>query len=169
MKKNAKARAGRGVNPLAIVAILVVLGALAAVILPKLSGKKEENPVAAGGDLVVRAEEIGAEARYFDYDANGITVEVLAVRASDDTVRLALNTCQVCNGSPYAYFVQEGGDFVCQNCLNRFASTDVGKESGGCNPVPITAEVYREEDGALVVPQSFLEENAARFANWKKF
>ena len=84
-------------------------------------------------------------------------------------MRLALNTCQVCNGSPYAYFVQEGDEFVCQNCHNRFSSTDVGKVSGGCNPVPITAEDYREENGALIVPYSFLEENAARFTNWKKF
>ena len=77
--------------------------------------------------------------------------------------------CQVCNGSPYAYFEQDGDDFVCQNCHNRFSPTDIGMVSGGCDPVPITAEIYREEDGALVIPLSFLEENAARFANWKKF
>lgn len=89
-----------------------------------------------------------------------------AVRASDSTV---LNTCQVCNGSPYAYFEQDGDEFICQNCRNRFASVDVGRVSGGCNPVPITAEVYTEQDGTITVPASFLEENASRFSNWKNF
>ena len=170
MKKNTKYR----VNPLAIAALVVLIAALSVTILPKFFDKGNNSGAAetltpSGSDLTVRIEEIGTEASFFDYDADGITVQVLAVRASDDTVRLALNTCQVCNGSPYAYFVQDGNDFICQNCHNRFSSTDVGVVSGGCNPVPITAEVYQEEDGALVVPASFLEENAARFENWKKF
>lgn len=159
-------------NPLAILAAVVLLAALAVVFLPKLFGKgdaAQAAAVSAGSDMTIPVAEIGTEASFFDYDADGVTVQVLAVRASDNTVRLALNTCQVCNGSPYAYFVQEGDEFVCQNCHNRFSSTDVGKVSGGCNPVPITAEDYREENGALIVPHSFLEENAARFTNWKKF
>lgn len=170
MKKNAK----RCVNPLAIAAVVVLIAALSVTILPKLFDKGNNSDAAealtpSGSDLTVRTEEIRTEASFFDYDADGITVQVLAVRASDDTVRLALNTCQVCNGSPYAYFVQDGNDFVCQNCHNRFSSTDVGKVSGGCNPVPIMAEVYKEENGALVIPVSFLEQNADRFENWKKF
>ena len=170
MKKNVKRR----VNPLAIVALVVLIAALAVTILPKLFAKGNGSGAAktstpSGSDLTVRTDEVGTQASYFDYDADGITVQVLAVRASDGTVRLALNTCQVCNGSPYAYFVQDGDDFVCQNCHNRFSSTDVGKVGGGCNPVPITAEVYKEENGTLVIPASFLEENADRFENWKKF
>ena len=170
MKKNTKCR----VSPLAIAALVVSIAALSVTILPKLFDKGNNSGAAetftpSGSDLTVHTEEIGTQVSFFDYDAGGITVEVLAVRASDDTVRLALNTCQVCNGSPYAYFVQDGDDFVCQNCHNRFSSTDVGKVSGGCNPVPITAEVYREENGTLVVPASFLDENSARFKSWKKF
>ena len=171
MKRNAKGSNGRSVNPLAIAALIVLAAALIVTILPRLSDKKDGSgdAAASNGDLVVRAEEIGTQASYFDRDVDGVTVQVLAVRASDGTVRLALNTCQVCNGSPYAYFEQDGDDFVCQNCHNRFSSTDIGTVSGGCDPVPITAEIYREEDGALVIPLSFLEENAARFTNWKKF
>ena len=166
MKKNAKRR----VNPLAIAAALVVIAAAAVTLLPKLFDKgAAETVTPSGSDLIVSTDDIGTQASFFDYDADGVTVQVLAVRASDGTVRLALNTCQVCNGSPYAYFVQDGDDFVCQNCHNSFSSTDVGVVSGGCNPVPITADVYREENGTLVVPSSFLEENAARFENWKKF
>ncbi|MCD7769567.1 MAG: DUF2318 domain-containing protein [Oscillospiraceae bacterium] len=155
---------------LPVVAVLVVLAAVAAVLLPRLQDD-EDSAVASvsEGDLLIQTADIDTEASYFDYDADGVTVEVLAVLASDGTIRLALNTCQVCNGSPYAYFVQEGDDFICQNCMNRFSSTDVGVVSGGCNPVPITAEDYTEADGVITVPSSFLEENASRFVNWKQF
>ena len=80
---------------------------------------------------------------------SGTVVEVFAVRAPDDSVRLALNTCQVCNGSPYAYSAPANDAFVCQNCKNRFASDDIGKQSGGCNPVPITGDFYTEENGVI--------------------
>ena len=121
-----------------------------------------------GSDIVINTNDIGTTASYYDYDSDGTTVEVLAVQASDGSVRLALNTCQVCNGSPYAYFEQDGDAFVCQNCGNAFPSTAIGKESGGCNPVPVTAETYTEENGTLTIPSDFLYLNAARFKNWKK-
>ena len=174
MKQSAKGNAKRSIDPTPIVVAAVLAAALAVAQLPKLSAKgggsaADGTAVPAGSDLVIQAEEIGTKASYFDYDADGITVQVLAVRASDDTVRMALNTCQVCSGSPYAYFEQEGDVFICQNCKNRFPSAVVGKVSGGCNPVPITAEVYTEQDGVITVPASFLEDNAVRFTNWKKF
>lgn len=166
-------------NMLPLIAAVVVVAAAAVTRMPKSTGEEKaptassqaaQNPSAAGGsDLLIQSETIGTDASYFDYDANGITVQVLAVQASDGTTRLALNTCQVCNGSPYAYFVQDGDWFICQNCGNRFASTEVGILSGGCNPVPITDEVYTEQDGLLTIPAAFLEENAALFRNWKKF
>ena len=46
---------------------------------------------------------------------------------------------------------------------------DVGNVSGGCNPVPITEEIYTEQDGVITVPLTFLEDHAARFTTWKKF
>ena len=173
MKKNIK-RSKQRITPLPILAGAVVLAAVAVLLLPKIlhkdiGGSSGSTALSVGSDLVIRTEEIGTEASYFDYDADGTIVQVFAVRATDGTVRLALNTCQVCNGSPYAYFVQEGDDFVCQNCGNHFTSSSVGRMSGGCNPVPITAENRIEKDGTIIVPSSFLEDNAARFTNWKKF
>jgi uncharacterized membrane protein len=64
-------------------------------------------------------------------------MEVFAVKAGDGTVCTAFNTCQVCNGSPKAYFKQTGTSVQCQNCGNKFPMSRVGIESGGCNPVPI--------------------------------
>ena len=75
----------------------------------------------------------------------------------------------MCIRDSYAYFVQEGADFICQNCRNRFSSDQVGLVSGGCNPVPITERDYELQDGSILISAEFLEENAHRFTNWKKF
>lgn len=172
--KNQKA-AKKKKNFLPVVAAAVVLAAAAAVIVPKLSPREspQEGAAAAlsgdGSAVMIDAEALNEEAAFYDYDVDGTTVELFAVKASDGSVRLALNTCQVCNGSPYAYFVQEGNYFICQNCRNRFASTQVGVVSGGCNPVPITEENYSVQDGMILVSTEFLEQNAARFTNWMNF
>lgn len=167
--KNTKKENKKGKNLLPLLAGVLLIAVVAVMLLPKVPGGSSSPSAADGEDLVIQVSDIGANASYFDFDADGTTVQVIAVRASDNTVRLALNTCQVCNGSPYAYFEQNGDTFICQNCGNRFASTDVGRVSGGCNPVPITAEIYTEQDGQITVPASFLQENASRFTNWKKF
>ena len=175
LPKNQKKAAKAKLTPLPIAAGAVVVIALAVTLLPRLLGDGKSVPQAdtiilgSGDSIEIRADEISSRASYFDYDVDGTTVELFAVQASDGSIRLALNTCQVCNGSPYAYFVQEGDDFVCQNCMNRFASTDVGLVSGGCNPVPITRDVYTEQDGFITLPSSFLDQNAYRFENWKQF
>ena len=137
MKQRADNRSGKN-KALPVAAAMVAAAALAVTLFTaRPAPKAADTAPPAGGDIAFTAKEIGAQASYFDYDADGTTVQVLAVRASDDIVRMALNTCQVCNGSPYAYFEQEGDLFICQNCKNRFSSSDVGIVSGGCNPVPM--------------------------------
>ncbi len=134
------------------------------------SGEERGNASStAGGRIEIIAENVSTQASYYDIEIDGTTVEIFAVLASDGSVRLAMNTCQVCNGSPYAYFEQDGDDFVCQNCGNHFSSDEIGLTSGGCNPVPITEDDYSEENGIITVSSSFLEKNAYRFSNWKQF
>lgn len=164
------------INPLPIVTAVIAVAVVVCVLVPRLLPKEDTAGAATaaglsgdGSALVIDTGELSEEAAFYDYDADGITVELFAVKASDGSIRLALNTCQVCNGSPYAYFVQEGDYFVCQNCGNRFASTQVGIVSGGCNPVPITEEDYSLQDGSILIPTEFLEANAVRFTNWKNF
>ncbi len=177
MKRNAAApkKAVKKKNPMPLIAAGVVLAAALTVLAPRLfpSGGKEGSkgaPAAADGEgVVVDTARLGAAATFFPYRADGVDMEVFAVKTAAGEVRLALNTCQVCNGSPYAYFKQEGDAFICQNCGNRFSAEQVGVVSGGCNPVPITEQDFTLEDGNLTVPAAFLEKNAARFKNWKKF
>lgn len=174
--KKAPARTTEKKNALPLLAGAVALIAIAVVLLPKVS-QKSPDPAgegdaalfANGQDVVVQTAGLGQDAQYYRYDANGTTVELFAIKAPDGSVRLALNTCQVCNGSPYAYFVQEKDQFICQNCKNRFSAAQIGLAGGGCNPVPITGKSYTSDNGAIVVPSAFLEENAPKFKNWKQF
>ena len=121
------------------------------------------------GDVVINVADITENATFYEYDSNGTTMGLFAVKASDGTIRTALNTCQVCNGCPYAYFEQQGDSFQCQNCGNQFSLDMIGQERGGCNPVPITADDETANDTEIVIPAKFLEDNAGKFTNWKKF
>lgn len=167
---------------LPIAAAVVAVAAAASVLVPRLikSGETDsakpnaaqsqsEAPLLFTGDVVIDESALSETATFYDYDANGTVVELFAVKASDGTARLALNTCQVCNGSPYAYFIQQDNVFICQNCKNAFARDKIGLERGGCNPAPITQTDYQVEDGNIIISAEFLEQYAQNFKNWKKF
>jgi len=121
------------------------------------------------GDVVIQIADITETATFYSYDSNGTAMGLFAVRASDGTVRTALDTCQVCNGSRYAYFIQQGDTFQCQNCGNIYSQDMIEQERGGCNPVPIMADEKTVTDTEIIIPAQLFEDNAVRFENWKKF
>lgn len=117
------------------------------------------------GNIRIDMEEITEEASYINYPVEDVTIQLIAVRAKDGTVHTAFNTCQICNPSPLAYFVQEGDSFTCQNCGNRFTTEEVGVRRGGCNPAPI--EEKKEQDGEIVIDSGYLEQYQGNFAGWQ--
>ena len=119
----------------------------------------------ADGNLQVAVDSLGDQVAFINYDSKGTAMQVILYKGEDGTVRGALNTCQVCAGSPYAYFEQEGSDVVCQNCGNHFSVDAIGDAHGGCNPVPLELS----EDGKnVVIDTAVLDEQAGAFTNWKK-
>jgi uncharacterized membrane protein len=121
------------------------------------------------GDVVIEVASITEKATFINYDANGTTIGLFAVKANDGTIRTALNTCQVCNGSPKAYFIQKDDVFECQNCGNLFELDQIEQERGGCNPVPIMPENKIVSDTEIIIPASLLDSVTDAFTNWKKF
>jgi len=87
-------------------------------------------------------------------------LEVLAVKAPDGSLRVALNTCQVCWSSGRGWYTQEGDVVVCQNCGNRFPLSRVGLEKGGCNPVPVPKGARAGDAKSIVISRGFLTEAA---------
>lgn len=122
-----------------------------------------ETPAVENGEISVDADALTSMPTYINYDSNGTNIQLIAVKASDGTPRLSLNTCQVCNPSPKAYFKEQNGKLVCQNCGNTFTVDSVGETSGGCNPTYID---YKNADGKLTVSTADLDIYADRFASW---
>ena len=118
-------------NIIMIIAIIVVVIAIGIIVFRKNSDNKttsnSNNTVATqknssnnteskainleadvSGNIVIDTTNIGSKASFYTYDAEGTTIRLFAVKASDGTIRMACNTCQVCNPSQKAYFVQNG-------------------------------------------------------------
>lgn len=117
------------------------------------------------GNLVIPLDEIGKTAVFAGYVHEDTVMEIFAVLDDDGVLHYALNTCQVCSGSPYAYYEQDGSSFICQNCGNVFDTSQIGVQRGGCNPVPMDHADVTED--SLVVTKEALSEYAEYFRNWK--
>ena len=122
------------------------------------------TPTPQDGAISVNVADLTEAPTFVNYDANGTTVQLIAGIASDGTARIALNTCQVCNPSPKAYFAQNGSKLVCQNCGNKFTMDDVGDAASGCNPTQVE---FTESNGVITVPTSALDAEAKAFAKWQ--
>ncbi|HHW49135.1 MAG TPA: DUF2318 domain-containing protein [Clostridiaceae bacterium] len=149
--------------------VLGVVGLLiAGIFIFKFSTGGADKTGSVSGDLKILKNEVTENAKFYPYKAGRINMEVMAVKASDGTIRTAFNTCQVCFASGRGYYKQQGDELICQNCGNRFKIDQIEKIRGGCNPVPITKENKTEDEESIVIPQVFMEEYKELFRNWKK-
>jgi uncharacterized membrane protein len=56
---------------------------------------------------------------------------------------------------------------VCQNCGNRFRTSDIERIRGGCNPVPIASQFKTVDEEGITIPGDFLRRAKGIFVNWK--
>jgi len=118
--------------------------------------------------IVIKKKDITVKAKFYSYVVNGKNMEIFAVKATDGTIRTALNTCQICYSSGRGYYKQEGIVFVCQNCGNRFGLDQIEKIRGGCNPIPILGKDKTDLGDSIGISKQYLSSVAYYFANWKK-
>lgn len=83
---------------------------------------------------------------FFAYTTGGRTVTFFIMKAADGSIRTAFDACVACNHAKLGYR-QEGKVVVCNNCGMAFAPQDIGKVTGGCNPIPIE----KTTDGQMIV------------------
>lgn len=126
-----------------------------------------EAVINENGDMEIPISDITDQAAFYAYDELETKMEVIAVKASDGTIRTAFNTCQVCYSSGRGYYVQEGDSLICQNCGNRFRMDEVEVTKGGCNPVPIYDEQTKANSETIIIPKEFLQEAEVIFQDWK--
>ena len=105
------------------------------------------------GDVIIDTSDITSLATFVNYEVDGVTIQLIVLRATDNTIRVALNTCASCSPSPNAYFLQDGDYLVCQNCGNRFHIDEIGYKKGivkeGCQPIPL--KIQSEEDNKITI------------------
>jgi hypothetical protein len=118
-------------------------------------------------DIVISVKDISESPSIYPASIGGIDLEVIAVKASDGTIRTAFNTCQVCYGSGKGYYQVENKQLVCQNCGNRFGMDELEVTRGGCNPVPITDEYKEVNNDTITISKDFLTQATMIFQNWK--
>lgn len=159
--KNKKLAITGSVVLIAIVAIIFFLSADNGRVINKGAD------VPSSGGVVIEKSDITQKATFYPYMAGNTYMEVIAIKASDGTIRTALNTCQICTGSGRAYYEQEGDVLVCQNCKNRFTVDQVEIIKGGCNPVPISSDFKVDNGDTITVSDVFMNNNTALFYNWK--
>jgi uncharacterized membrane protein len=169
-------RSGKNNNLILGVIAIIVIGLAAFSV---LGSKKDDEitgemskPAAISatdekGDMVIQISDVSETAKFYRYDELDTYIEVLAVKASDGTIRTAFNTCQVCYASGRGYYVQEGDYLICQNCGNRFSLDDVEVTRGGCNPVPITEDMKEVTDTTITIPKELFAEAEFIFKNWR--
>ena len=155
--------------------LVALLACAALVFLAGCSAKPEQAPVqteAAAAketeeDLLIPVSGLTEEPQFYPYSVDGKDMEIIALTASDGSVRTAFNTCQVCYSSGNGYYKVKGDTLVCQNCGNQFGFDEIALTRGGCNPVPIAEEERKEQDGNLVISANYLNKASQLFANWK--
>lgn len=103
------------------------------------------------GNMVIYADRLSSEQVSFIRISENSRIELLARRGDDGTVKAALGTCQSCNGSPEAYYTQEGDQLKCNNCGLTFTISVLDSPGGGCHPIMLKEEIVRYEGNDLVI------------------
>lgn len=166
MKKPKKSKKTLGYISLTLL-ILITIG-----VLTIISQKPEPEVTATtkteeSGVITINKADITKTATFVPVTSNGTYMELIAIRASDDTVRTALNTCQVCYASGRGYYEQLGDVLICNNCGNQFTIDQIEVVKGGCNPVPVLNDMKDETEDTITIQTEALAVFEPLFANWK--
>jgi len=129
--------------------------------------KSKSIPTNVNGAIKIVKSDVSSTAIFYPYNLDGINMEIIAVKATDGTIRTALNTCQVCYDSGRGYYEQSGDYLICQNCGNRFHIDQIEKIKGGCNPVPILEADKTDKGNYIAISKDFLATQKEYFSNWK--
>lgn len=153
-------------NSLIIVMAIVMLAATMVSCTASENSKRNIENSGSNGVTIIK-DDITEKATFYPYQSGDTYMELIAIRASDGTVRTAFNTCQVCQGTGRGYYKQDGDVVVCQNCGNRFTVDQIEVVKGGCNPIPIFKGSKTEDNETITIPASYLDENTSLFIDWK--
>ena len=158
-----------------VAAAATVIALLLTVGLPAVEPGTEPNAAAGAyaerdgeGNIVIRRSALSADQVSFIRIAEDSNIELLARLGDDGGISVALGTCQSCNGSPLAYYTQEGDVLKCNNCGLTFPLAVLDAPGGGCHPLMFSSSFVQESEEeirlnleALLQCESLFEKVAA--------
>jgi uncharacterized membrane protein len=136
----------------AAAALTVAIAVLVIVLVPK--NNNSASPYAernAEGNVVIRSKDLSSAQVSFIRIGADSKIELLARIGDDGRAKAALGTCQSCNGSPAAYYTQEGSLLKCNNCGLTFPLSVLDAPGGGCHPIMIDTSLIRETQDGLIL------------------
>lgn len=149
--------------------IFLSLLLLAALVVTGCASQSDDSSlftVREDSGITIDMAQLTQSVSFLDIGLGDDAVHLLARVDENGVPHLSWNTCQVCSGSPYAYFALEDDVLVCQNCGNRFSINSIGGKSFGCYPWAVAD--YAIEDGKIILSTETLTTGAPSFKNWKK-
>ena len=142
-----------------VAALMVVAAILVIALMPgKNAGRGSLAERDKNGDIVVREKGLSSDKVAFLRVAEDSGIELLARIGEDGGVKVALGTCQSCNGSPGAYYTQEGSLLKYNNCGLTFPLSVLDSPGGGCHSVMIDPSIIRETQDGVVLDASALSQ-----------
>ena len=128
-----------------IAAVLVAAAAAVLILTPKGGADTNADTADVSGDsITIAADDLNTDKVSF-IKVPGSKIELIARKDEKGQARVALGTCQSCNGSPYAYYVQEGDELMCNNCGLTFPLDVIDESGSGCHPIMIDDAIITRE------------------------
>ena len=146
-------------NIIMIIAIVIVIGIIGII----LFGKNNDNKTNSNNTLSTQKSNTKSTQSTENKTINLEADESGNIVIDTTNIGSKATFCQVCNPSPKAYFVQNGKNFICQNCKNSFVTDNIGKERGGCNPIPITTDERIDGENTITITKQFIESYKENF------
>jgi uncharacterized membrane protein len=148
-----------GIGVVALIAVLAFTNGFG--LFGKAGSGVTGSAVATSG-VNIPLSEITQQAKWYEYDSNGVKIRFFAVKADDDSIKTGFDACDICWNSRKGYR-QEGTYMICNNCGNRYPISGLGTENkrpGGCWPGYLPSSIRGDN---LVITKSNLEKGRRMF------
>lgn len=142
-----------------IAGVVVIIALIVVFLIPESNTETGSGPYAGrdrNGNIVINAKDLSHDRVSFIRIAADSKIELLARIGDDGKVKTALGTCQSCNGSPYAYYTQEGDELICNNCGLHFPLNVIDMSGTGCHPISIPSSIISETSEGLTLDKDAL-------------
>lgn len=152
----------KGTNKFLILAIVIILLIAAAFFTNGFGLLATTDAIMASGEMEIPLSELSENAKWYEYNSNGVSIRFFAVEAKDGSIKTGFDACDVCYNRKKGY--SQNGDYMaCNNCGNRYPIIGLGTENknpGGCWPGYLPNTIDEEN---LIIKKADLEKGRVIF------